>query len=294
QVAPILAVLERRLARVDALAPYADESFRSLLDRIIAITRGPFPSISDLAHELRYRCFEQALFEKARKEIYAQAESHLACLAANPAAADQRERVKALIECPQPLASFFSGRFAAADPGLRQLMLEVMTSRYYRGQSLTNFVAMPVNGHCSVSAEYLQDGRRVHVFTAHAEYNRFHEAVGAMCSCLAEVPAEDDIVIDLYLWNSGLLADPEITQQEVCSGLNQTRFPRPIQRIVVAVSGPGCGEGMGGMQHFTYQPSGNAYEEVKLYRGVHPMMAERLHLWRLKNFTVERLPSDGS
>ena len=98
---------------------------------------------------------------------------------------------------------------------------------------------MPVNGHCSVSAEYVQDGRRVHVFAAHAEYDRFHEAVGAMRSCLAAVPAEHDIVIDLYLWNSGSLADPELTQQEVCSGLNQARFPRPIQRIVVAVSGTG-------------------------------------------------------
>ncbi len=291
QVAPILALLERRLASVDVSAPNADESFRSLLDRIIAITRGTFPSVSDLARELRYRCFEQALFEEARKQVYAQAEGHLAYLAANPEAADRSERVKALIECPQPLASFFSGRFAAADPGLRQLMLEVMTSRYYRGQSLTNFCAMPVNGHCSVSAEYVQDGRRVHVFAAHAEYDRFHEAVGAMRSCLAEVPAEHDIVIDLYLWNSGSLADPELTQQEVCSGLNQARFPRPIQRIVVAVAAPGRGEGMAGMQHFTYQPSANTYEEERLYRGVHPMMAERLHMWRLKNFKIDRLPS---
>src|SRR5208337_1924728 len=123
------------------------------------------------------------------------------------------------------------GRFAAAEPGLRQLMLEVMTSRYYRGQSLTNFRAMPVNGHCSVSAEYVQDGRRVHAFAAHAEYARFEEAVGAMCPCLAEVPAEDDIVIDLYLWNSGSPAEPEITQKEIHSRLNQARFPRPIQRV---------------------------------------------------------------
>ena len=291
QVPPILALLERRLAHVDALAPYADESFRLLLDRIIAITRGLFPSVSDLARELRYRCFEQALFEQARKQIYAQAEDHLAYLAANPEAAGRRERVNALIECPQPLASFFSGRFAAADHRLRQLMLEVMTSRYYRGQSLENFRTMPVNGHCSISAEYVQAGKRVHVFAAHAAYQRLSEAARAMCPCLEEVPAGDDIVIDLYLWNSGWLADPEVTQQEVNSGLNQARFPRPIQRIVVAVSGPGCGEGMAGMQHFSYQPSTDTYEEVKLFRGIHPMMAERLHLWRLKNFTVERLPS---
>ncbi|MGB8769944.1 MAG: biotin/lipoyl-containing protein, partial [Candidatus Korobacteraceae bacterium] len=293
QLAPILALLERRLARLDALASHTDESFRSLLDRIIAIARGVFPSVSDLARELRYRCFDQAVFEEARKKIYAEAEANLDYLAADPYAADRSGRVEALIQCPQPLASFFSSRFATADPGLRQLMLEVVTSRYYRGQSLTNFRAMPVNGHCSVTAEYVQDGRRLHVFAAHAEYERFQEAVGAMCSCLAEVPAENDIVIDLHLWNPGSLADPEVTQQEIYSWLNQARFPRPIQRIVVAVSGPGRGQGIAGMQHFTYLPSAttNSYEEERIYRGVHPMMAERLHLWRLKNFKIDRLPS---
>ncbi len=291
QVAPILALLERRLARVDTLAPHTDESFRSLLDRIIAMTRGTFPSVSDLARELRYRYFEQALFEQTRKHLYAQAADHLAYLAANPQAPDLRERVTALIDCPQPLASFFSGRFAAANPGLRQLMLEVMTSRYYRGQSLADFQAMPSNGHCCVSAKYLQDGKWIHVLAAHADYQRLTDAARVMCCCVEGIPAQDDIVLDLYLWSPGALAEAELTQQEVCSALNQAGFPRPIQRIVVAVSGPGRGEGIAGMQHFTYQPSANGYEEERLFRGVHPMMAERLHLWRLKNFNVERLPS---
>ena len=73
--------------------------------------------------------------------------------------------------------------------------------------------------------------------------------------------------------------------------LNQTGFPRSIRRIVVEVAGPVHAQGAGGMQHFTYRLSGNAYEEEKLYRGLHPMMAKRLHLWRLSNFNIERLPS---
>ena len=60
---------------------------------------------------------------------------------------------------------------------------------------------------------------------------------------------------------------------------------------MVAVGGPGHGQGVGGMQHFTYRPTGNAYEEEKLYRGLHPMMAKRLHLWRFSNFKIDRLPS---
>ena len=105
---------------VRTLSPQADESFRTLLDRMISMTNGLFPAISDLAREVRYRYFDQPLFERARQQVYEQVEDHLAYLAANPDAADRHERVRALVECPQPLVSLFSGRFAAADPGHAQ------------------------------------------------------------------------------------------------------------------------------------------------------------------------------
>ena len=116
QVAPVLAVLERRLGRVEAWRRSAEESFRMLLDRMISMTRGLFPAVSDLAREVRYRYFDQPLFEQARKQIYAQVEEHLAYLAADPKAADRHERVRELVECPQPLVGLLCGRFAAADP----------------------------------------------------------------------------------------------------------------------------------------------------------------------------------
>ena len=38
------------------------------------MTHGLFPAVSDLAREVRYRYFEQPLLERARKQIYAEAE----------------------------------------------------------------------------------------------------------------------------------------------------------------------------------------------------------------------------
>ena len=92
--------------------------------------------MSDLAREVRYRYFDQPLFERARKQVYDQVEDHLAYMAANPDAADRHERLRALVECPQPLVSLFSGRFATADPAMRKLMLEAITWRYYRIRTL--------------------------------------------------------------------------------------------------------------------------------------------------------------
>ena len=71
---------------------------------------------------MRYRYFDQPLFEQARKQVYDQVEDHLAYLAANPDAADRHESVRALVECPQPLVSLFSGRFATR--GLRHAQLD--------------------------------------------------------------------------------------------------------------------------------------------------------------------------
>ncbi len=294
QIAPVVGVLERRLRRIQKLSPQAEESLRTLLDRMISMTNGLMPAVTDLAREVRYRYFDQLLFERARRQVYEQMEEHLAYLAANPEAADRHERVRALVECPQPLFSLVSSRFATADDAMRKLMLEALTWRYYRIRKLTNFRSVAVDGQCCASAEYDHEGKRIHLFTTHAEYSRLAEAARTLFPMIAEVPADHDIVIDFYVFHSGRLGDPEATQQEVRSVLSQVGFPRSIRRIVATAAGTGHGQGKLGM-HFTYRPSGNnsgnAYEEEKLYRGIHPMMGKRLHLWRLSNFNIERLPS---
>ena len=83
---------------------------------MIVMSNGRFPAVSDLAREVRYRYFDQPLFEQARKQVYEQVEEQLAYMAANPDAADRHERVRALLECPQPIVALLSARFAAADP----------------------------------------------------------------------------------------------------------------------------------------------------------------------------------
>jgi acetyl/propionyl-CoA carboxylase alpha subunit/acetyl-CoA carboxylase carboxyltransferase component len=291
QVALILGVLERRLACHEILPAPAGDSFRALLDRLISTSNGRFPAISDLAREVRYRWFDQQLFERARKLVYTQAEEQLALLAANPEAEDRHERIRALVECPQPLVSLFAGRFNSADVALSQLMLEVLTRRYYRIQTLNDIRPVALDGQHCISTEYLDSGKRVHLFTTYADSSRLCDAARALSPLIEAVPTDHEVAIDFYVWHPNPLGPPEATQLEVCTMLNQAVFPRAIRRIVVAVAGPGRGTGIGDMCHFTYHPSGTVYEEEKLYRGLHPMMAQRLHLWRFSNFNIERLPS---
>jgi acetyl-CoA carboxylase carboxyltransferase component/pyruvate/2-oxoglutarate dehydrogenase complex dihydrolipoamide acyltransferase (E2) component len=291
EIAPVLSVLERRLQHVDTWAPRVGEDFRRLLDRLISISVGVFPAVNDLAREVRYRYFDQPLFERARKQIYEQVEAHLAYMAANPDAADRQERVHAMVECPQPLASLFSSRFATADAGMRKFMLEAITARFYRIRNPVDFQCVELGGHCYISAEYDHEGKRIHVFATHADHARLSEAARDISPLIEGVPTDHDIAIDFYTWNSNGVSDPEITQQEVRSVLGEAGFCRPIRRIVVAVAGPNDSQGLRSRQYFTYRPCGNTYQEEQLYRGLHPMMGKRLHLWRLSNFKIDRLPS---
>ena len=301
-------MLERRLVRLESETVPIEESFRTLLDRIISVTRGVFPAVSDLAREVRYRAFDRPLFERARKQVYDEVEEHLAYLEGHPQAPDRDQRVRALLDCPQPLGSLFVGRFAAVSPALRLLMLEVLTWRYYRIRTLTELRAvtcssqeptptqagMPVPRSTGIpacvrqsciSAEYDHEGKRIHLFATHAEYPRISEAARALFPLIDQVPEDHDIVIDFYVSRGCGFTDPEITQREVCAVLNRAGFPRSIRRIVMAIAGAGA------MQHFTYRPHEQFYEEEQFYRDIHPMMAKRLHLWRLGNFKLDRLPS---
>jgi acetyl/propionyl-CoA carboxylase alpha subunit/acetyl-CoA carboxylase carboxyltransferase component len=291
QVAPVLALLEHRLLYLQGGNHQADEQFRTLLDRLISLTASGIPAVSDIAREVRYRYFDQPLFERVRKSVYEQAESHLEYMSAHPDAFDRHERLHALIECPQPLVTMLSSRFGSATPATQAFMLEVITSRYYRIRDLTNFHSVMVGGAPCVTAEYDHEGKHIHLVTNQTDYCCLAEAVGITMPLLSNVPQDHDIVLDFYTWHSDRLADADTIRSEISRVLNGAAFPRAIRRIVVAVCAPGRGEGIGGMLHFTYRPNGSAYEEEKFYRGLHPMMGKRLHLWRLTNFNIERLPT---
>ncbi len=291
QISSIVGVLERRLQAVCGARQPTDEAFRNLLDRMVSNARVQFPAVSDLARELRYRCCDEPLFNEARRKIYRAAEETLHYLDANPSGPEQREKMRSLIECPQPLAALFAPRFASATPRLQQLMLEVLILRYYSFRKLTNTRTLSLNGFWCVASEYQEPAKRVHIFASHADYRSLAERVLSVTNFTNDVPAQDDVVLDLMAWSPEPLGEADSTSREIQKVLSQVPWTRTVSRIVVSLSGPGGEPGPKSMQHFTYEPGAEGYEEVPLFRGTHPMMSERLHLWRLQNFDVTRQPS---
>ncbi len=287
----LLSILERRLGGSGPVAPQAADGLRELLDRFVTVTHRTEPALADLARELRHRSFDRPIFEQARHRVYASAEAQLDYLARCPSAPDRDERIRALVECPQPLVSLLAGRFQESSPSERALMLEVLLRRYYRLRNLCAVRQERLQDDVYVLAEYEYEGSRFHVVTVYAPYNDLRNAALRLLPLFAQLPADHPVVVDLFSWRVGSGATAEETQRELHALVNELPFPRPLYRVCFAVAGPGRGRGMSGMLHFTYRPLNGAYAEDAFLRGLHPMMAERLHLWRLANFETRRLSS---
>jgi acetyl-CoA carboxylase carboxyltransferase component len=288
QVDAVAAVLEQRAARGDAAeAP----GFLALLDRLIAVSRNRYQAVWDVARDVRYRAFDRPGFEQSRRAIYATMEAHLATLARDPYGADRHERVAALVDCPQPLKERFAPRFDQATPVVREVMLEVLTRRFYRIRELGAFTGFDAGDRSVVITDYELDGRRVHAVAAHTNEQDLLHTLETLQRVSLSFPAGHDVVIDLHVWTRSALDNVDAASDDLRVMLNQAGFDRPVRRVVMMVSGPAVVAASGQTQYFTFRPGPAGFREQKLYRSMHPMMAKRLELWRLRNFYVNRLPS---
>src|SRR5690606_7913538 len=83
----------------------------------------------------------------------------------------------------------------------------------------------------------------------------------------------------------------------VAEAVAGAELPAAVHRVVVAAARPGVERGMSAVDLVTFArpaidgAAPEPFAEEAELRGLHPMMAERLHLWRLANFSIERLPS---
>jgi acetyl/propionyl-CoA carboxylase alpha subunit/acetyl-CoA carboxylase carboxyltransferase component len=291
QLPIVLGALDRRLAARGALAARLGDDFRARLDRLIAAGHGRFQALADLARECQYRYFDEPLFARARAAVYEEAETTVTRLAGLASPAERAPLVARLVDCPQPLVGVFLARVVGADPATLRVMLEALTRRYYRIRALES-VRCPVDADPPyAAAEYDHEGRRIHVVTTFATSPTLAAALGRLHDPIARVPAEHDVVVDCYVAGAVAGSSPDERARTLLTMLAASGFPRPVDRIVFAVADAASGHGMGGMQHFTFRPVAGVWAEDRRYRGLHPMMGKRMHLWRLEQFDIERLPT---
>ncbi len=252
------------------------------LERLIAATQVRFPVVSDLARGVVFAWFGQPLLRRNRARVYADVRRDLRYLDAHPDAPDRAARIAAMVGSTEPLVRLLGQRLGRG--GLdHAVMLEVLTRRYYGNKGLVNVAEVEAAGGTFVVAE--RAGSRL------ASTAVSFDALGGALRGLAAVAdaAGSDIDADIYLaWEK----QPDgfdamaAALHEVISAHPQ---PAQVRRLTATVAGS---RGAVMHHHFTFRPSAaGVMSEDRLIRGLHPYIAQRMQLERLRKFDLTRLPS---
>ncbi|MET7397647.1 carboxyl transferase domain-containing protein [Dactylosporangium sp. NPDC005572] len=244
------------------------------LEHLIFATQLRFPVVGDLARSIVFRWAAQPMLRRKRAEVYVDVREHLRYLDQHPDAEDRAERIARMVSSPEPLVRLLGQRIgkSGADHGP---MLEVLSRRYYGNRGINDPRSFESAGHSFFTAAY--DG--FHLIATATDFVDLHLTLEQVAGLVS-----GDSIADIYLrWTDQ--PDVDAMAETLRDVLDQAGLPESLQRVTVSVAGR-TGSAM--HHHFTFHPG---VGEDRVIRGLHPLIAERLQLPRLRNFDLTRLPS---
>ncbi len=245
------------------------------LERLIAATQVRYPALADLARGVVFSWFGQPLLLRNRARVYTGVRKNLRELDLDPKSPDRADRIAEMVRSTEPLVRVLGQRLMR--PSLdNSVMLEVLTRRYYGNKGLTglrtegDFLVAERDGSWIVSAAVAFD------------------ELGTALDGLAALAGDVAIDADIYLSWEGQPADSDAMAAALYEIVSAHPLPTQVRRLTTTVAGRG---GALGHHHFTWRPSSTGLAEERLIRGLHPYIAQRMQLERLRKFDLTRLPS---
>jgi acetyl-CoA carboxylase carboxyltransferase component/biotin carboxyl carrier protein len=273
------------------------------LEHLIEATQLRFPSVSDLARGVVFRWFAQPLLRRNRAKVYAGIREELRYLDRYPDAPDRADRIQAIVASSEPLVRLIGQRIRRGADNAP--LLEVLTRRYYGNHQLTDVTARDVAASDGTSCRFVtaadaSRGRVTLVAAAAADIAALPDAIAALGTLAADASGDTLVVADFYVTWAGH-PEPDALAQRLgellAAGLPASSLGRgPIARVTFTVAGA---SGIAMRHRFTFRPDdidgaregGAGLAEDRLIRGIHPQIAERLQMDRLREFDLTRLPS---
>jgi acetyl/propionyl-CoA carboxylase alpha subunit/acetyl-CoA carboxylase carboxyltransferase component len=242
------------------------------LEHLIEATQIRFPSVSDLARGIVFRWYAQPLLRRTRAEVYAAVRADLRHLDHHPDSPDRSERIQRMVACSEPLVRLVGQRIGRAGRDHMPL-LEVLTRRYYENRDLSEFSA---DGRF-MTTTHTGGGRVTRVSAAAVDISDLSETLAAVSSDVA----------DIYVaWDGQPGADEMAAQLDATFAALRLPGTRRITATIAGTSGAVM------HHHFTFRADKDGhFTEDRLIRGLHPQIALRLQLERLREFDLTRLPS---
>ncbi|MEU4623858.1 carboxyl transferase domain-containing protein [Actinoplanes sp. NPDC023801] len=245
------------------------------LEHLIEATQVRFPSVSDLARGIVFRWYAQPLLRRTRAEVYASVRADLRHLDHHPDSPNRDELIQRMVACSEPLVRLVGQRIGR--PGRDHMpLLEVLTRRYYENRGLSDF-SVASAGDIRFMTTTHTGSRVTRVAAAAVDIADLPQTLAAVSSDVADIyvawddqPGADEMAAQLSALFAGL-------------SLQGTR------RITTTIAGT---SGAVMHHHFTFRADESGrFTEDRLIRGLHPQIALRLQLERLREFDLTRLPS---
>ena len=298
----VAAILERRLAQATTRVPSADRETRQRLERLAAAAEGRQQLVADLARDVLFHWFDEPVLdavtaEVARRDGRAPGRTagrpvpHRPCRPAGPAgvvsAATARHAARRVVVRGRGHQSRGRGVPDRPDGGLCPALLpdpgaaragpQQVRSRGPAGRSPTT----------SCRAFRCIWSSATHPWPTCRHWPPPSPSTSPTWTPIAQP------VVDLVLWREDSMPPVDEMSQHVQALLEGCDFGRSLHRLDLTITSlAGRRPQRDRTQHITFRHDADgALQEELLYRNLHPMLGKRLDLWRLSNFTLERLTS---
>ncbi|WLP90823.1 carboxyl transferase domain-containing protein [Gordonia sp. NB41Y] len=280
QSVTVISTLLREWLREPTPRDELQDGVGNALDRLVAATQVRFPVIADLTRGVIYAWYGQPLLRRNRARVYRDVREHLRYLDANPAAPDRDERISEMVSSTEPLVRVLVQRMQRenADP---TVMLEVLTRRYYGNKGLTAVRIEKPAGATFVIAE--RDGN--HLVSSAVRFDELGSALGELGQLARDTASID---ADIYLSWEDQPDDFDAMAAALGEVIAAAVLPYSVHRVTITVAGA---DGAFMHHHFTFRPTATGMAEERLIRGLHPYIAQRMQMERLRKFDLTRLPS---
>ncbi len=294
----VIAILERRLTHRHELAEQTDRGMRSRLDRLAAATQGRQQTIADLARDVRFHYFDEPPIEAAAEALIEEMSEHIAHLAA---ASRRRQCIRAHatagLVSTSACVRLCSTRGVSTTRQHRRRFDESLwrcyIRRFYRICDFGEITFHESQDFLYATTSYEDNDTTVVVIVGYVPLDALPTWSEALAPHLRSLGSETHVIADAVTWRTGAGLEIDRTAREVTDLADQSNFGRPLQRLDVTVStSSGTSDERSRSQHITLtQNADGSFAEDPLFRNLHPMLAERLELWRLSNFNLVRRPS---
>ncbi|MDN5803424.1 MAG: fused acetyl/propionyl-CoA carboxylase subunit alpha/methylmalonyl-CoA decarboxylase subunit alpha, partial [Microlunatus sp.] len=274
--------------------PVAEQAVRDVLDRLVTATQRRFPVVGELARSVRFRWYDQPLVDAERRNVLDAVDEELVTLTGMPAGPERTAGIDKLAGIPERIARFLAERITEGELPADEPMLAVLIKRHYREYALRDLRELSVAGRPFAVADYTTDRQPTHLVSTIGRFDELRPGsslVDALTAQTAAAPAGHRSVVDLYL------AWPEVPESadQASAALGDRLTGLGLipagGRLTTAI----CSAGARRVGYFVFRPAAATDQpdehlvEDPLVRGVHPMVARRLTLGRLRNFEVTRL-----